>query len=325
MVGMATSGIRWTQDRGMKPKGHNDRVCAVLESTGHICSFDRLENLLDHMLFGTEQLGLQKTPPLPVRVLFTLPSVLTSDELSKSAQLLFETFEVEGVLLVPREAIAQNTADTTWSAASAIAGEASEFAWVLRARYEEEGPAAVHPAWEARIRQAGPSAWKQDAAKTAEAEKLKMAQDMWNEKIAPRFTDVPVITTAEILELQKEAVDSVLLVDCRPEVERAVSSIPGAVPLDKFEAEIDKLSKGKVVAPFCTIGGRSAPVVQRLLGRGEKPWKELKNYELSCIGWAHSGSQFENPDGQPTNKFFVPGPGAVAMFPAGYEILTPEA
>jgi len=164
----------------------------------------------------------------------------------------------------------------------------------------------------------------QMAARQAEAaERLRAAEELFAGKVEPNFPDVSQITAAEILALQQESGDSVLLVDMRPDVERAVSTLPGAVTLEALEADAATLSAGKLVVPFCTIGGRAAPVTRRLMECAERPWREVRNFKLSCIGWAHAGQQFVAPDGATTNRVYVPAPGLAALFPSGYEIVIP--
>lgn len=162
------------------------------------------------------------------------------------------------------------------------------------------------------------------AAKKADAEKLQAAEQLWDSAVAPKFPGLPSIRAAELMARQKEAPDEVVLVDCRGESERAVSTLPGnVVTMDAFEADPAAHGTGKLVVPFCLIGGRSAPLVQRMMEREERPWKEMRNFHLSLLDWCFEHGPLVSPEGGETNKVFVPGAAVKDMIASGYEVLTP--
>jgi len=162
-------------------------------------------------------------------------------------------------------------------------------------------------------------------AKT-DAGKLSEAAAMYDEVIRPKCSELTHVSAAEVVALIEKASPEVLLVDVRKEAERNVSTIPGAVSSEALEADVKGLAAGKLVIPFCTIGGRSGTYCQKLSEMAEKPWTEIKNFELSLIGWCHNGGKLVDPQGNPTLKVH-PGfnPRAAGAFPVAFEIVQPES
>merc|ERR1719356_555503 len=109
--------------------------------------------------------------------------------------------------------------------------------------------------------------------------------------------------------------DSVLFVDVRPQSERDVSIIKGAITLADFEADPDTLGQGKAVVLYCTIGCRSSSQLQRWLDMG---YQNMYNFRLSIIGWAHAGGEFVDPAGEAVQRVW----GSAEYFPARYETVT---
>lgn len=125
-----------------------------------------------------------------------------------------------------------------------------------------------------------------------------------------QFPEVPEITVEE-LEDQRQR-DAVVLVDVRQPQEQAVSMIPGAIPVSRFEAELERHRDTKVVA-YCTIGHRSGLWARALRERG----LEAHNLKGAILSWTHHGGELEDGDG-PTTRVHVGGP-RWALQAEGYE------
>mmetsp|Transcript_44166 Transcript_44166/g.99557 ORF Transcript_44166/g.99557 Transcript_44166/m.99557 type:complete len:232 (+) Transcript_44166:55-750(+) len=163
------------------------------------------------------------------------------------------------------------------------------------------------------------------AAKANES-RLEAAEAFYSANVAPTSLDVPCLLAEEVKSRRKEEEGSLVLVDCRSDEERAVSTIPGAIAIAEFEAEPQRYGDGKLVVVFCTIGGRSAKVAQRLLQLPAKPWAEVKNFQLGILGWCHQGGELVDPAGAATNKVHPRSETMAGMFPmAGYEIVMETA
>ncbi len=101
----------------------------------------------------------------------------------------------------------------------------------------------------------------------------------------------------------------------RSEREAAVSVIPGAMTVAEFER--DAVShQGKLVIPYCTVGGRSGAYARKLASEG---W-DVRNYAGSIIAWAAAGQPLVTPDGNPTRRVHTYNARIAA--PAGYEQVT---
>ncbi|HMV68168.1 MAG TPA: rhodanese-like domain-containing protein [Myxococcota bacterium] len=105
------------------------------------------------------------------------------------------------------------------------------------------------------------------------------------------FPDVPTVE-AEAL-LQRLGEPGLTLVDVREPHERAVSTLPGAVPLD------DAPATGPLVC-YCTIGWRSGLAARRLRQRGV----DAHNLPGSVLLWTHVGGPLVH-DGAPTRSVHV--------------------
>jgi rhodanese-related sulfurtransferase len=92
------------------------------------------------------------------------------------------------------------------------------------------------------------------------------------------FVGVPEIGADEALALVGDP--GWLIVDVRPSVERAVSTLPGALDLDTFRAAGPM---GKRVLCYCTIGARSGRVAKQLRAEGV----DAHNLAGSLLAWSH--------------------------------------
>lgn len=91
---------------------------------------------------------------------------------------------------------------------------------------------------------------------------------------------------------------SFVLVDVRSDQERSVSVIPGAISQDEFEKNQKKYS-GKVVIPYCTIGGRCGEFSRRLAQAG---WT-VRSYRGSIVEWVQNELPLVTPRGEATTMF----------------------
>jgi rhodanese-related sulfurtransferase len=129
------------------------------------------------------------------------------------------------------------------------------------------------------------------------------------------FSNIEHIKASELKRLQKkpESERSYVLVDARSEEERAVSKIPTAISLEKFEENRLQYKKKKVIA-YCTIGYRSGRLTEELREDGYDAY----NLRGSLLGWIHNGGQVVNPEGEPVQKVHVYG-SSWNMVPEGWK------
>ena len=113
------------------------------------------------------------------------------------------------------------------------------------------------------------------------------------------YRDVPEVDVPGYLALAGSR--DVVLVDVRPEAERAVSILPGAIPLAVVEADLAAF-QGRVVVTYCTIGYRSGIAAASLRAQGI----DARNLRGSILAWTHAGGALEGPDG-PTRQVHVYG------------------
>ncbi|TWU43247.1 molybdopterin biosynthesis protein MoeB [Novipirellula aureliae] len=96
----------------------------------------------------------------------------------------------------------------------------------------------------------------------------------------------------------KKILDSnFVVVDVRSEAEVNVSIIPGAITKAQYEKDIANY-RGKLVIPYCTVGGRSGAYAKKLASEGVK----VKNYRGSILKWVDAGLPLVTLDGKPTNR-----------------------
>lgn len=131
------------------------------------------------------------------------------------------------------------------------------------------------------------------------------------EETSKKFPAVPQVNVEELVAMQRE--NRVLLVDVRTAAERAVSSIPGSIALDEFEAN-EANHAGTRVVTYCTIGYRSSEYAGTLRREGF----DASNLEGSILAWVHAGQPLNDPEGRPTKRVHTYGP-RWALLPDGYE------
>jgi len=115
------------------------------------------------------------------------------------------------------------------------------------------------------------------------------------------FADVPGIAADDLAE-RLEHPDAPLLVDVRPEVERAVSTIPGTMSREAFEADRERFRDRDIVA-YCTVGARSGWYASSLREEG---WS-VRNLEGGLLAWTHAGGALTDASGDETRRIHVYG------------------
>jgi sodium/bile acid cotransporter 7 len=126
-----------------------------------------------------------------------------------------------------------------------------------------------------------------------------------------KFDDIPWLTPREFIT-QRQSKQWVIL-DVRPQAERAISMIPGALTLEQFD--LDTYQDSHVLV-YCTVGYRSGIYV------GELQEKGIKAFNLwgGVLAWALEGETFVTPNGQQTRKVHVYGR-KWNVLPDGYEAI----
>lgn len=109
------------------------------------------------------------------------------------------------------------------------------------------------------------------------------------------FPGVREISAADVMADPSRYV----LVDVRTDKEMATSIVPGAIPLDEFEARAEELSDQTVVV-YCTIGYRSGLAAMTLAERGI----DVRNLAGSLLAWTHAGGELHGEQG-PTRDAHV--------------------
>ncbi|WP_144054649.1 rhodanese-like domain-containing protein [Rhodopirellula europaea] len=88
-----------------------------------------------------------------------------------------------------------------------------------------------------------------------------------------------------------------VVVDVRSDAEVNVSVIPGAITKAQFEKNRTQYA-GRLVIPYCTVGGRSGAYAKQLAKDGLK----VKNYQGSILKWVDAGLPLVTMKGEPTNR-----------------------
>lgn len=94
-----------------------------------------------------------------------------------------------------------------------------------------------------------------------------------------------------------------VLIDVRPEEERRVSIIPGAISVEQYTANSQAYAGRKVVT-YCTVGIRSGFEANRLRRDGV----DVLNFKGSILAWTHIDGPLVRPTGESTRQVHVYGP-----------------
>ena len=144
---------------------------------------------------------------------------------------------------------------------------------------------------------------------STDAEKLAAVEAMYV-GYAKDFPAVPDIAPDEARQLYEQG--GVVFVDARPENERAVSTLPGAVSGEEFLADPGRFANRTAVG-YCTIGYRSGKLAEALAARGIP----VRNLRGGILAWALEGGAVYGPDGRPVKAIHVYG-AKWDLPPAGY-------
>lgn len=131
--------------------------------------------------------------------------------------------------------------------------------------------------------------------------------------IVARHSDVPAITVAEVLASPTPC----LLVDARPERERRVSMLPGALTPAQLAARLDQHPSAEpapLVVYYCTVGERSAVAARRHLRQGG----QAVNLQGGILAWVAAGQVVHDAAGRPTRRVHT-WSRDWALLPDGYE------
>ena len=135
-------------------------------------------------------------------------------------------------------------------------------------------------------------------SRAAEAERRVVLERMV-EEVGEDYPDVATISAVALRDALPEG--DFVLVDVRTDAERRVSTLPGAITSEEFEARLQELA-GRTAVAYCTIGRRSSDYVRRMGRRGV----DMLNLEGSVLAWTHADGQLVN-DGVPTRRLHVYG------------------
>ena len=131
-----------------------------------------------------------------------------------------------------------------------------------------------------------------------------------------KFPDVAHIEPETLRQMQSDG--PVLLVDVRSDAERAISTIPGALPLSKLPRP---LPDDVPLVTFCTVGFRSALEARRLLSTGGEASGRAVYSMSGVLKWAHTGGVFVDAGGNPTRRLHVFGEKWQALAPSHVEAI----
>jgi len=114
------------------------------------------------------------------------------------------------------------------------------------------------------------------------------------EMVRQDFPDVEHVSADELSQqMATEPENAPILLDVREEAEYAVSHLPRAVrvqPGTDTSAFLDTLAHDAAIVAYCSVGYRSAELVNKLRERG---FTNIRNLEGSIFGWANGGRSVE--------------------------------
>jgi rhodanese-related sulfurtransferase len=139
----------------------------------------------------------------------------------------------------------------------------------------------------------------QNPGDLTDAEKRARIDELY-EGYRSDFPGAPEVT-AEALARMLAGPEPPVLVDVRGADEREVSTLPGAVSREEFEAHPERFA-GREVVTYCTIGYRSGRYAEELV---EKGWK-AHNLRGSIVSWTHIGGELDH-GGAATRRVHVYG------------------
>lgn len=138
-----------------------------------------------------------------------------------------------------------------------------------------------------------------DTSRLSDVEKRERIEALY-EGYRADFPTVPEISVDE-LRRRLSAEDAPVLVDVRAEEERQVSTLPGALSREEFEARREQFA-GRDVVTYCTIGYRSGLYARELAEQGV----DVLNLRGSILSWTHGAGDLQR-GGRPTREVHVYG------------------
>ena len=134
-----------------------------------------------------------------------------------------------------------------------------------------------------------PSTGGFDPSQATDTERAERVNAIWEGYRATSFAMVPQLSVAEVMQ-RLAARESIVLVDCRSDPERAISIIPASISkaeLLEYLEDGPSWAEDKTLIPYCTIGYRSAQFTQELQQR----WPQLSVWNMagSILSWVHAG------------------------------------
>jgi rhodanese-related sulfurtransferase len=138
--------------------------------------------------------------------------------------------------------------------------------------------------------------WKLNEHRAAKSSALNERVEQLFGEIAPSVADVPLVEVASL----RASPSSYLLVDARPDNERKISTILGAVTVKQLNKSM--LANKKPVV-FCTIGYRSAVAARNLRREGF----DAHNLRGGILAWIAQGGALIDSNNKPTQTVHVYG------------------
>jgi rhodanese-related sulfurtransferase len=138
--------------------------------------------------------------------------------------------------------------------------------------------------------------WKLNEHRAAKSGALNERVEQLFGEIAPSVADVPLVNVANL----RASPSSYQLVDVRPDNERKISTIPGAVTVKQLNKSM--LANKKAVV-FCTIGYRSGIAARTLRREGF----DAHNLRGGILAWIAQGGALIDSNNNPTRTVHVYG------------------
>lgn len=110
------------------------------------------------------------------------------------------------------------------------------------------------------------------------------------------------VVEVDVEDIIAEKAGSCVLIDVRPEAERRVSVIPGAITSEAFEANPEAFEDRQLIA-YCTAGYRSGIYAQQMKSQGY----EVLNLRGGILSWCQHEQPLADNDGKDTHKVHVYG------------------
>lgn len=148
------------------------------------------------------------------------------------------------------------------------------------------------------------------------------AEQLYREVVEPAFLGILFCSAADV----RFSFGQTLLVDCRPEAYRAVSTIPGSFTPDQVnDGMLETTHTDKSIVVFCDIGDVSKQYLhhqhQRRSSKLLFRWQKACVMTMGMAGWCHDGGMLADSSGEMTLKVCT---SLIfddkEIFPVGYEI-----